>query len=153
LHFCLSVAAGWALLGATACALTFAISNIPAPVPDGRSIPGGLYLGEIVLAAFMLPLCAIIPAPLLVAGCIHLRRARASLPWTSAWAAAAAVGLGTEARFLVRFAHMLSTPFYNLPQPSWHALDFAIAFTAAGVVMASALISATWSASRRTPAV
>jgi hypothetical protein len=75
----------------------------------------------------MLPLCAIIPAPLLVAGGIHLRRAGASRPWTPAWAAAAAAGLGTETLFLVRLAHMLGTPFFNLPQPSWHALDFAIA--------------------------
>ena len=48
---------GGMLLGATACALTFAISAIGEVVPDGRPFPGALYIGQIVLAAFMLPLC------------------------------------------------------------------------------------------------
>ena len=58
MRFRIGVAAECSHPGATAFALTFAISAIGEAVPDGRPFPGALYIGQIVLAAFMLPLCA-----------------------------------------------------------------------------------------------
>jgi O-antigen/teichoic acid export membrane protein len=113
----------------------------------------GVFKGQLVIASFKLPLSAIIPGPLLAAGCICLRRARASASWVLTWAAAAASGLAIEALFLVRFVRMLKTPFYNRPQPSWRALDFAIAVAATGIATIGTLAGATWSVRRRNPAV
>lgn len=143
--FCLGLAAGWALLGAAACATTFAISTIPGPLPDGRSISFVLEAAEALLAVAMVPLCMLIPVPLLIAGRKYLRRsAHARQRWVTAWTAAASACIGIEVLFLSRLAFLvgaMATGFPNLPQPSWHALAFAIGFLIVGAAMTYILIS------------
>ena len=68
MQLCLGLIAGWALLGAAACAVTFAISTIPAQVGFGRTIPLPLDIIEAALALGMLPLCTVGPVGLLVTG-------------------------------------------------------------------------------------
>lgn len=143
-RFCLCLAAGWALLGAAACATTFVISTIPGPLPDGRSIPFVLAAAEALLAVAMVPLCMLIPVPLLIAGRNYLRRsAHAAQRWVTAWTAAAAACIGIEVLFLSRLASLfgaMATGFPNLPHPSWHALAFAAGFLIAGAAMTYILI-------------
>jgi len=145
-RLCLGLTACWALLGAGACASTFVISTIPAPLPDGRSIPALLFVTEELLALAMVPLCLLVPVPLLVVGRSYLRdSARAAPPWVRAWAVAVSAGIGVEALFVVRLAHFFGaaeTSFADLGQPSWHALAFSIGFLAAGAAMCLVLASA-----------
>jgi hypothetical protein len=73
--FCVSLAAGWSLLGASTCAVLFAISLIPEQGSSPyyiRSVPFGLNATGTVLTAFMVPLCTLIPVPLLIAGRVYL---------------------------------------------------------------------------------
>ncbi|MGO8956250.1 MAG: hypothetical protein ACLQFR_02570 [Streptosporangiaceae bacterium] len=141
---CLRLAAGWALLGASACAVTFAVSTIGAPTPDGRTIPLWLELAEGLLAASMLPACTLIPLPPLAAGRAHLRRvARAQRRWAAAWTAAASAGVALQALFWVRLVHFLGTSYADLPRPSWHALEFGTSFAMVGAAMIAVLIGAT----------
>jgi hypothetical protein len=143
-RLCLGFTACWALLGAGACASTFVISTIPAPLPDGRSVPAPLLITEALLALEMVPLCVLVP--LLIVGRGYLRHpARAAAPWVKAWTVAASAGIGVEALFIIRLAHLFWVPgarFANLGQPSWHALAFAIGFLIAGAAMSFALIGA-----------
>ena len=143
-NLCLGLATGWALLGAAACAVTFGVSTIPAPAPDGRAIPLWLELVEAVLAVCMLPACTLIPVPLLAAGRTHLHRvAGAGQRSAAAWTAVASIGIALEALFWVRLVHLFRTSYSNLPQPSWHALDFSIGFAIVGAAMIGVLIGAT----------
>jgi hypothetical protein len=149
LRLCLAFSAGWALLGAAACAVTFLISTIPAPVPDGRSIPLALDILEAVLALGMLTLCTASPVPLLITGYAYLRRsARGGARWVTAWATVASASLALEAVFWIRLEHLLGTRYANLPYPSWHALDFAVGYLVVGAAMACVLIGAARSAGR-----
>lgn len=147
---CLKLTAGWALLGGGACATTFAISTIPAPLPDGRQI--SLILGalEVLLAIVMVPLCALIPIPLLVAGRRYLSRsAHATRQRIAAWSLVASACVAVEALFLFRLVHLLceaGTGLANLPHPSWHAFAFSIGFLAVGASMTYVLIGARKSA-------
>ena len=141
---CLVLAAGWALFGAAACAATFAVSTIPATVPDGRVIPAWPWLAALLLGVAMLPTCALIPVPLLAAGLAHLRRvADAGQRWAAAWTAAASMAVAVEVLFVVRLVRNLSVSYANLAQPSWHALAFSIGFALAGAAMIAVLIGAT----------
>lgn len=144
---CPFLAAGWALLGGAASAAAFAISTIPAPPPWGRaySIPLWLEVTQALLAIIMVPVCAVIPVPLLITGRRRLRGAvKASLSWNSAWTAAASAAVLVEAMFLYRLARLLLMlgSFPNLPTPSWHALAFAIAYITAGLMMVFVLMAA-----------
>lgn len=148
-RFCLSLAVGWGLLGAAACANTFVISTIPAPLPDGRSIPFALQAAEALLALTMVPLCLLIPVPLLIAGRNYLRRSvPATRRWVTAWSAVAAACAGIEALFLFRLALFFGSAGPGLPHPSWHALAFAIGFLAVGTAMTYVLINAGRTAAR-----
>lgn len=138
--------AGWALLGAAACGTTFAISTIPAPVPDGRSIPLVVWAAQGLLALAMVPGCAVLPAPLLIAGRNYLRHsAHARQRWVTAWTVAGALSVAVESLFLWRLLDLLfgfSHSYWNLPEPSWHAFAFFVAFLIAGAAMACVLICA-----------
>lgn len=135
----------WAVLGAAACATTFAISALPAPLPEGRSIPLPLYLVELLLAVVMLPTCAVIPIPLLVTQYRRMRTLTGTgNRWVTAWLMVGSVAVGVEALFLYRFLRFLTLlpRFVNLASPSWHAFGFAVGFLVAGVAMVVVLIGA-----------
>jgi hypothetical protein len=128
-------------------------SAIPAPFPDGRQIPFWLDIATLLLACCMLPACTLIPVPLLVAGrrCVRLT-ARAGSRWAAAWTGAASAGIAVETLFLVRFIGLIrafGSGFPNLPEPSWNALDFSIAFMIAGGAMMVVLFGATRSSPTR----
>ena len=145
----LALTLSWALLGSVACLTTFAISTIPipAPWPDGRDIPFWLECSEALLAIAMIPACALIPVPLLISGRRLLRgRIRASRNWTFAWTITASAGVAIEGLFVWRLVRNLSTPFANLPAPSWHALYFGVGYFVVGIAMTLALAGAGWSA-------
>jgi hypothetical protein len=149
MRLCLGLIAGWALLGATACAVTFAISTIPAQVGFGRTIPLPLDIIEAALALGMLPLCTVGPVGLLVTGWAYLRHsAHEGARWVIAWTAVASTSLAIEALFWSRLMHMLGTRYANLPHPSWHALDFVVGYLVIGTAMAFVLIGARRSAGR-----
>jgi hypothetical protein len=144
--------AGWSLLGSAACLTTFAVSTIPAPMPDGRYIATWLAGVEAVLAITMIPACALIPVPLL-AFVRHLLRGaiRASRVWVAAWAMTAASGVAVEGLFVWRLARFLAAPFANLPAPSWHALYFGIGYLLTGTAMMLTLAGVSRSAGTARP--
>jgi hypothetical protein len=135
-------AGAWAMLGSAACLTTFAISVIPAPVPDGRDIPFWLLACEALLAIIMVPACVLIPLPLLATVRRQLRRMQVPANWVTAWTITASAAVAVEGLFAWRLTGMLTTPYYNLPGPSWHALYFGIAFLAAGLAMIAVLRAA-----------
>jgi hypothetical protein len=149
MRLCLGLIAGWALLGAAACTVTFVISTIPAPAGFGRTIPLPLDIIEAALALGMLPLCTVGPVGLLVSGWAYLRHsAHQGARWVTAWAAVASTSLAIETLFWSRLMHMLGTRYANLPHPSWHALDFAVGYLVVGAAMACVLVGARRSAGR-----
>jgi hypothetical protein len=151
MRLCLGVVAGWALLGAAACAVTFIISTIPAQAGFGRTIPLPLDIIEAALAVGMLPLCTVGPVGLLVSGWAYLRHsAHQGARWVTVWTAAVSMSLAIEALFWSRLMHLLGTRYANLPHPSWHALDFAISYLVVGTTMACVLIGARRTAGGRT---
>jgi hypothetical protein len=88
----------------------------------------------------MLPLCTLIPVPLLVAGRRYLRRSLAGTPRVAAWTAVASAGIAVEVLFWLwlGFSHVGRFPL--LPDPSWHALDFSVGFLIVGAAMAGVLL-------------
>src|ERR1700722_14164130 len=97
MRLCLGLIAGWALLGAAACAVTFIISTIPAQVGFGRTIPLPLDIVEAVLALGMLTFCTAGPVGLLVSGWAYLRHsAHQGARWITAWTAVASTSLAIE---------------------------------------------------------
>jgi hypothetical protein len=106
-------------------------------MPDGREIPSWLGGCEALLAITMIPACALIPVPLL----IHVRRLfrcsriGGSGGWVAAWTISASAAISVEALFLWRLTRNLTTPYANLPTPSWHALLFGLGYLAAGTAM------------------
>jgi len=144
---CVSLAAVWSLLGASVCAIAFANSLItaPWPAPGPKSVLLVLELALAVLGLCMLPLCTLIPVPLLIAGRRHLRRSLAGTRRVATWTAIASAGIAVEALFWLRLILLLgsSIDFRFLPDyPSWHALDFSAGFLIVGVAMAGVLLSA-----------
>jgi hypothetical protein len=108
------------------------------------SIPLVFDLVEAGLALCMLSLCTLLPVPLLMTGRVYLRRsARAGARWVTAWTAVASASIAVEAVFWIRLVHLLGTSDPNLPEPSWHALDFSAGFLIVGAAMAYVLIGAT----------
>jgi hypothetical protein len=92
----------------------------------------------------MLPLCTLIPVPLLSPG-------EGTWPFTRGDAAGRRVdghrisGIAVEALFWIRLIHLLgsSIDFRFLPDyPSWHALDFSAGFLIVGAAMTGVLLSA-----------
>jgi hypothetical protein len=156
-RLCVSLAAAWSLLGASVCAIAFATSLITAPRPapePGKAVLLALELALAVLGLCMLPLCALIPVPLLIAGRRHLRRSPAGTRRVAAWTAIASAGIAVEALFWLRLIHLLgsSVDFRFLPDhPSWHALDFAAGFLIVGAALAGVLLSAPSPQSQPTP--
>jgi hypothetical protein len=141
------LAAVWALLGAGLRAVAFANSLIAAPWLSG--VPNFVLLVlELALAVVglcMLPLCTLIPVPLLIAGRRHLRRSLAGPRRVAAWTAIASAGIAVEVLFWVRLVRLVgsSVDFRFLPDyPSWHALDFSAGFLIVGAAMAGVLLSA-----------
>jgi hypothetical protein len=113
-----------------------------------------LDLGLGVLGLCMLPVCTLMPVPLLIAGRRHLRRSLAGMRRVAAWTSIASAGIAVEALFWLRFVHLLgsSTDFRFLPDyPSWHALDFSAGFLIVGAAMAGILLSAPSPESPPTP--
>jgi hypothetical protein len=134
--------AGWAVLGCAACLTTFAISTIPALTPLGSNIPQWLEDAEGLLVVTMVPVCVLIPVPLLISGRRLLgRRISAGKPWVTAWTVAASAGVFIESLFVWRLILIVVTAS-NLPTPSWHALAFAIAYLVVGTAMALVLVGA-----------
>lgn len=139
--------------GTAACAVIFVISRIPAPMPDGRNIPNWLLLAASALAIVMLPTCATIPVPLLVGGRRQLTKiAVGQRRWRTVWTVAGSLAIAVEAVFLFRLTRFLLTPYVNLAQPSWHALDFSLVFAATGGLMALVLLAASRSTGQASPA-
>jgi hypothetical protein len=139
----------WALLAVAACVTTFAISTIPAPTPDGRDIPLWLECCEALLAITMIPACALIPVPLLIyVRRLLRRRIRVSHGWVAAWNIAGSAGVTIEGIFMWRLVRNLTTPFANLPVPSWHALFFGIGYIVVGTAMTLVLAGAGRSAKK-----
>jgi hypothetical protein len=102
----------------------------------------------------MLPVCTVIPVPLLIAGRRHLRRSLAGTRRVAAWTAVASAGIAVEALFWLRLIHLLgsSIDFRFLPDyPSWHALDFSAGFLIVGAAMTVVLLSAPSPESQPTP--
>jgi hypothetical protein len=142
----------WTLLASAACLTTFAISTIPAPMPDGRNIPFWLEAVEALLAVTMIPACVLIPAPLLATVRRLLRsRLHVDPKWVTAWTTAGSFGVVIEGLFVWRLVRNLSTPFANLPVPSWHAFYFGIGFLVVGAGMTVALFYAWRSTNSLTP--
>ena len=138
--FCVSLAAVWSLLGASLCAVIFAVSLIPEQGPYYvRSVPHGLNVAGGVLEACMLPLCTLIPVPLLIAGRRYLRRSPAGTRRVTAWTAAASAGVAVEAVFWLRVYLFVSGPRWVYPR-SWHALELCVGFLIAGAAMAGVLL-------------
>jgi hypothetical protein len=153
---CVSLAAAWSLLGASVCAMAFANSLITAPWPasEPTAVLLVLELALSVLGLCMLPVCTLIPVPLLIAGRRHLRRSLAGTRRVAAWTAVASAGIAVEALFWLRLIHLLgsSIDFRFLPDyPSWHALDFSAGFLIVGAAMTVVLLSAPSPRSRPTP--
>ena len=148
-RLCVSLAAVWSLLGAGVCAVAFVNSLITAPWPAASRPTAVLLVLELTLAVLglcMLPVCTLIPVPLLIAGRRHLRRSLAGTRRVAAWTAIASAGVAVEALFWLRFIHLLgsSTDFRFLPDyPSWHALDFSARFLIVGAAMTGVLLSGT----------
>ncbi len=145
----LLLVAGWALLGSAACLTTFAISTIPAPLPEGRDIPTWLEGAELLLAIAMIPACALIPVPLL-AFARRLRRGpvRVSRSWVAAWVVVTSSGAAVEGLFVWRLVRFIAAPFANLPAPSWHALYFGMGYLLTGTAMMLTLAGVSRSARR-----
>jgi hypothetical protein len=121
----------------------FAISTIPIQGYDiGRIIPPWLDLTSLLLVACMLPFCALVPIPLLIAGRRHLRRSAVRTPWRTTWDAAASASIAVEVIFLIELAHALTTPYPNLRYMAWHALEFSACFLVTSVAMTVALSAA-----------
>lgn len=149
--FCVSLAAGWSLLGASTCAVEFAYSLVPEQGPYYvRSVPYALDAAGTVLLVCMLPLCALIPVPLLIIGRRYLRRSLAGTRRAAAWTAVASASITVEALFWLRLYLNVSGPRW-LSYPSWHALEFAAGFLIAGVAMAGVLLGIPSPAPRSAP--
>jgi hypothetical protein len=151
--FCVSLAAGWSLLGASTCAVIFAVSLIPeqGSYPYySRSVPFGLNAAGGVLEVCMLPLCTLIPVPLLIAGRRCLRRSLAGTRRVAAWTAVASAGIAVEALFWLRLYLFVSRSRW-LYDPSWHALELSVGFLIAGAAMAGVLLGIPSPASRPAP--
>jgi hypothetical protein len=151
--FCVSLAAVWSLLGASTCAVIFAVSLIPetGSYPSyARSVPHGLVVVGAVLEACMLPLCALIPVPLLIAGLRHLRRSHAGTRRVAAWTAVASAGIAVEALFWLPLYYFSIGGRWLYPR-SWHALELSIGFLIVGVAMAGVLLGIPSPLSRPAP--
>jgi len=98
----------------------------------------------------MLPLCTLIPVPLLIAGRRCLRRSRAGTRRVAAWTAVASAGIAVEALFWLRF-YIFETRSRWLYHPSWHALELSAGFLIVGAAMAGVLLGIASPASRPTP--
>jgi hypothetical protein len=147
------VVGGWGVLGSAACATTFAVSLVPA-LPTGRDLPLWLWLAFWLLSLLMVPGCSLAAVPVFVFAGRALRR---TVPgrrrWVTAWVIAVSAAAGIEALFVYRLARLLTAPFGNLSEDSWHALYFAIAYLTAGAAMAGILAAAGRSAAAaRSPA-
>ena len=150
---CLGLAAGWSLLGAGLCAVTFAISLVPetGSYPNYiQSVPFGLNAAEAVLEACMLPLCTLIPVPLLIAGRRYLRSSLAGKRRVTAWTTAASAGIAVEALFWLRLCHFVAGSRW-LSDPSWHALELTAGFLIAGATMTGILLGIPSPPSRPVP--
>ena len=98
----------------------------------------------------MLPVCTLLPVPLMVTGYTYLlRSARAARRWRSAWIAAAGASIAVEAVFWFRLGNLFLSGGPGLGYMDWHALGFSASFLVAGGMMAFVLIGATRSAKRR----
>ena len=151
-QFCISLAAVWSLLGASLCAVIFAVSLIP---PESyayhiRSVPHGLTIATAVLEACMLPLCTVIPVPLLTAGRRYLRLSLAGTRRVAAWQVAASAGIVVEALFWFRLLLFVEGPRWVFPR-SWHALEPCVGFLVIGAAMIGVLLGFPAPASRPEP--
>jgi len=139
---CVCLAAGWSLLGASTCAVLFAISLIPEQGSYPyyiRSVPFGLNATGTVLTAFMVPLCTLIPVPLLIAGRRYLRHSLAGTRRVAAWTVVASAGIVVEALFWYRL-YVYVAVFRWLTHSSWHALELSVGFLIVGAAMAGVLL-------------
>jgi hypothetical protein len=145
--FCVSLAVVWSLLGASTCAVLFAVSLIPEQrgvcakgvFCYARSVPFGLKVAGGVLEVCMLPLCMLIPVPLLFAGRGCLRRSLAGTRRVAAWTTVASAGVAVEAVFLLRLYYFLNSGRWLYPR-SWHLLELAVGFLIVGVAMTGVLL-------------
>jgi hypothetical protein len=140
---CLYLAAGWSLLGASACVTTFYIAAIPsASLPGGKDISDLAFFSATALTAWLVPACTLIPVPLLIAGRAYLLQATAGKShWAGLWTVLASAAVLLEAFFWLRLVRFLRRPAAGLTF-SWPAVDFTVGFLVLGAVMVAALITA-----------
>jgi hypothetical protein len=137
---CLVLVACYASFGALGSAYAFYVSTLPVTTPDdfGASAPGWMT----TIAAegnLLVPLWAVLPAPLLICGAAHLRQ---TVPgrgaWPAAWASAVSIATVLEVEIWKGWAAPPESPGYYGPAiVDWHALDLAVAFVILGVTMAA----------------
>jgi hypothetical protein len=99
----------------------------------------------------MLPLCTLMPVPLLIAGRRYLRRSLAGTRRIAAWTAAASASIAVEAVFWLRVYLFVSGPRWVYPR-SWHALELSVGFLIVGAAMTGVLLGIPSPASRPAPA-
>jgi hypothetical protein len=144
---CLYLAAGWSLLGAGACVTTFYIASVPSVLlPGGKDVSSLAFFSATAVTAWIVPVCTLIPVPLLIAGRVYLLHATTGKShWADVWTVLASAAVLLEAFFWVRLVRFLRRPEAGLTF-SWHAADFAVGFLALGAIMVAALITASRSA-------
>lgn len=136
---CVSLAGVWSLLGASACAGLFVVSLIPLQGSYPyyiRSVPVGLDDTGTAIGVCMVPLCLLIPIPLLIAGRRYLRRSLAGTRRIAAWTAAASAGIVIETLFLFKLCHHDCL----IPYRSWHVLELSMGYLVVGAAMAVVLL-------------
>ena len=137
---CLVLVACYASFGALGSAYAFYVSTLPVTIQDdfGASAPGWMTFLAAELA-LLVPLWAVLPAPLLIFGAAHLRQ---TVPgrgaWPAAWASAVSIATVLEVEIWKGWAAPPESPGYYGPAiVDWHALDLAVAFVILGVTMAA----------------
>lgn len=146
-QICLILVASWALPGAASCAIGLVLSALPAPTPDGRSLPAWFWI-VLIPVVITLPLPVLIPVPLLIVGLVQLRRAAPGWRWPAAWTGVMAVAIALATALVLAIAHALQPSGISYPVParlSWGWLTLIIAFIATAAAM-------TWVLRARRPA-
>jgi hypothetical protein len=140
---CVTLVTVWSLLGAIPCAILFGLLAFQVQSSDPWSSPvGWLVLAGAALGLCALPVCGLMPVPLLIAGRRYLRRSTG--PGTrelTAWTVAASAGIAVGVLFWVWVFDCLKDEEWMEPPPTWPTLDVSIAFLIVGAAMAGILLS------------
>lgn len=131
-----------------ACAQVILLEVMPAPTPDGRSIPGWFWLVA-VPADLAFPVAVLLLAPLAYVGFKHLRRNTVGWRWPGAWAGVVVAALALEAlavttlvNALVGALHPQGLSYPIAGRMNWGWLVLGIGFLAIAAVMTGLLTRA-----------